>query len=256
MFHLIKTEWRKLRLPVMAAILLLTATACILTGTLYHNYTLWYDLDAWEVGTELFTFLFPLFVVLPLCWNLYYERKDHFLLYVLPRVSRKKYLTAKWLVHALCAFFILFIPYMLSALCALYVITPLPLYKPDVYVTPFSHAFLEAYTKAPLIYAILFSCWRGLIGVLVMTFGYVLGMYTENIFLILTAPFIYVSVLENFILAVLRLEKYRLVVSFDPTTVADVNAASFFTGPVLLAAVIALTAFLLGKVMKKAVVKA
>ena len=51
-----------------------------------------------------------------------------------------------------------------------------------------------------------------------MTFGFILALYCKNIFVILTGPFMY-SILENFVLAILRLERLRLVVAFDPTTV-------------------------------------
>lgn len=250
MLDLLKTEWKKVCLPVLATLLLLTITACILTCTLDTNYMMWFVLDAWEVGTGYFSFLFPLFVVIPLCWNLYYERKDNFLLYVLPRVAIKKYLTAKWLIHAVSAFFILFMPYMISAVFAVCVNEPV-LYENN----NFLHVFMGAYTENPLLYAFLLSCWKGLIGVLVMTFGFVLAMYVRNIFLILTGPFIY-FVLENFILAILRLEKYRLVVSFDPACISAnaFNAGSMVVGPMLLIAVIAGTMVFLKKVKKTTVV--
>ena len=90
----------------------------VLSCTIYQNYTLHYDLEAWEVGTELFSLLYPLFVVVPLCWNLYYERKNNFLLYVMPRVKIKKYLTAKWIAYALGTLCIIVIPYILSAVFA------------------------------------------------------------------------------------------------------------------------------------------
>ena len=256
MLYLMRTEWKKVRLPATAALILVTAAACILSCTLYQNYTIFYDLDAWEVGTELYSFIFPLLVVLPLCWNLYYERKDHFLLYVLPRVPQGKYLAAKWTVHALCAFLILFIPYVLSAVCVLYVKKPVSLYDPAALGTPFEHVFLNAYTQAPMLYAALLSSWKGLIGVLVMSFGFVLSMYVKNIFVILTVPFIY-TVLENFILSVLRLEKYRLVVSFEPTSISNtaVNTMSYFAGPVILIIVILMTSFFFSKIRKAAVVE-
>ena len=81
-----------------------------------------------------------------------------------------------------------------------------------------------------------------------MTFGFVLALYCKNIFVILTGPFMY-SILENFVLAILRLERYRLVVSFDPTTVDPrvVSIFSFLFGPIVLGIVIGLTAFLLSK---------
>ena len=68
------------------------------------------------------------------------------------------------------------------------------------------------------------------------------------IFVILTGPFMY-SILENFVLAILRLERLRLVVAFDPTTINPevVSIFSFFFGPIVLSIVIGLTAFLLSK---------
>lgn len=250
MIDLLKTEWKKVRNPVLATSLLLTIAACILTCTLDIKYQLNFVLDAWEVGTEYFSFLFPLLVVIPLCWNLYYERKDNFLLYVISRVSIKKYLTAKWLVHAASAFFIIFVPYMMSAVFAIYVNEPV-LHN----INNFHHVFMEAYTENPLLYSFLLSCWKGLIGVLVMTLGFVLAMYVKNIFLILTGPFIY-YVLENFILSILQLEKYRLAVSFEPVciSVAAFNAGSIVVGPMLLIAVIAGTVAFLKRVKKISVV--
>lgn len=101
MLELIRSEFKKVLQPVFLTTLVLTITMCVLTGMLYQNYSLHYDLEAWEVGTGVFSMLYPLVVVIPLCWNLYYERKNNFLLYIAPRVPIKKYLTAKWIAYAL-----------------------------------------------------------------------------------------------------------------------------------------------------------
>lgn len=249
MIDLVKTEWKKIFLPVLLTTLVLAIVMCVLSCTLYQSYALQYDLEAWEVGTELFSLLYPLFVVIPLCWNLYYERKNNFLLYVMPRVSIKKYLASKWIAYALGAFCIITVPYILSAVFALYVKTPVVSFTGN----PFTHIFQSAFTETPLLYAVVLSCWRGLVGILVMTFGFVLALYCKNIFVILTGPFMY-SILENFILSILRLEQYRLVVSFDPASISEqaVTSLSFITGPLILGVVICLTAFVLSK--KNAVV--
>lgn len=235
MLHLMKVEWKKVRVPVTAITILILATGCILSCTMYRNYAIQYDLEAWEIGTEFFSFVFPLLVVLPLCWNVFYERKDNFMLYVLPRVSEEKYLMAKWLVYAASAFFILFLPYMVSAIAALYVNPPLG----EMSIAPFEHVFMNGFTKMPLLYAFLLSCWKGFIGILIMSLGFVISMYVKNIFVVLTAPFIY-AILENFILAVLGLEKYRLVTAFEPSTIsaAAIEPASFIVGPLLLTTII------------------
>lgn len=251
MLHLIKVEWKKVFVPVVATIMLISVVACILSCTMYRNYAVQYDLEAWEIGTEIFSFVFPLFVVLPLCWNIFHERKNNFMLYVLPRVSEKKYLMAKWFVYAVSAFFILFIPYMFSAIAALYVNPPFE----TMNAIPFEHVFIDGFTKTPLLYAFVLSCWKGFIGILTMSLGFVIALYVKNIFVVLTGAFVY-AILENFILAVLRLEQYRLVTAFEPSTIsADaVGLPSFIVGPLLLIIVISLTVIYFKWIKKTAIV--
>ena len=163
---------------------------------------------------------------------------------MMPRVKIKKYLTAKWIAYALGTLCIIVIPYILSAVFALYVKPPVVPFVEN----PFSHIFENAFIKTPLLYAVALSLWRGIVSLFVMTFGFVLALYCKNIFVILTGPFMY-SILENFVLAILCLERLRLVVAFDPTTVNPevVSIFSFFFGPIVLSIVIGLTAFLLSK---------
>lgn len=247
---LIKVESKKIFRPVLFTTAVLAAAMCVLSCTLYKNYALHYDLEAWEVGTELFSMLYPLFAVAPLCWSLYYERKNNFLLYVLPRVPIQKYLAVKWCTYALGAFCVIAVPYLLSAVFAIYVKAPVVSFS-----NPFDHIFQKAFTQMPLVYAVVLSCWKGFIGILMMTFGYVLAMYCKNIFVILTGPFIY-SILENYILSILGLEQYRLVVAFEPTSISydAVSAVSFLAGPAFLIFVICLSVFYLSKVRKNAIV--
>lgn len=249
MIDLVRNEWKKVFLPVLLTTVLLAIAMSILSCTIYQTYSLQYDLEAWEVGTELFSMFYPLLVVIPLCWNLYYERKNNFLLYVMPRVNIQKYLTAKWIAYALGTLCIIVVPYVLSAVFALYIKPPVVPFT----LNKFYHIFQTVFIENPLLYAVAISCWRGLVGILVMTFGFVLALYRKNIFVILTGPFMY-SILENFVLSTLRLESYRLVVSFDPTVVNPqvVSIFSFLVGPIVLGIVIGLTAFLLSK--KNAVV--
>ena len=192
-------EGKKIARPVLFTTCLLTLLTCILSCTLYREYTIHFELDPWEIGTEFLSLLFPLFVTVPICWQLYYERRDHFLTYTLPRISRRRYLTAKWGACAAAAFIIIMIPYFVSALFALYVRAPQKLWPLPV---GYAHVFLDLYAETPVLYALLLSIWKGLMGILTMTLGFVLALYGSNIFVILTGPFIYV-ILENFFWAVL-----------------------------------------------------
>lgn len=245
-------ELKKIKKTVLAILFGTTILACILTCTLYRNYQICFVLDPWEIGTEYFGLLFPLLVTVPICWQLYYERRNRFLIYTLPRISKRRYLGTKWLAYAVSAFLILFIPYFLSALCSIYIVNPSLQPPSEKYI----HIFHSLFKEAPLVYSLLLSLWKGLLGVLVMSFGFVLALYSGNLFITLTAPFVYV-VLENFGWAILRLEQYRLVTAFEPSSLSSavVSGASFVVGPLLLCVVIGVSALYYSKVKHDSVYK-
>lgn len=87
-----------------------------------------------------------------------------------------------------------------------------------------------------------------------MSFGFALALYGKNIFVVLTAPFIY-AVLENFILSILNLAMYRFVTAFEPTSMAKpyINVGSFFVGPTLMCLVIGLVILYFKKIKKSSV---
>lgn len=244
-------EEKKLAKPVFITTGLLTLLTCVLSCTLYRGYTIHFELDPWEIGTEFLGLLFPLFVTIPICWQLYYERRDRFLTYTLPRIGKRRYLVTKWCACAVSAFAIIVIPCFLSALFALYVRAPQALWPlPKGY----SHVLSGLYADAPVLYALLLSVWKGLMGVLTMTFGFVLALYGGNIFVILTGPFIYV-ILENFVWSILGAPGLRFATAFEPTSLSaeSVHAASFVAGPVLMCVVMGCLAFFFQKVKKRAV---
>lgn len=242
-------EGKKIARPVLVTIGILTILTCILTCTLYREYSIHFELDPWEIGTEYMGLLFPLFVTIPVCWQLYYERRNRFLVYTLPRIGKRRYLSAKWCACAMSAFLILFIPYFVSAIFALYVQAPKELAPP---YEGYTHIFQTIYEQIPLLYALLLSLWKGLLGVLTMTFGFVLALYGGNIFVILTGPFIYV-ILENFVWSILGLANFRLVTAFEPTSMSTlvINSGSFIAGPLLMCCVIMLVVFYFKKIRKR-----
>lgn len=259
MKKLLVLEWQKVKWPVLIVLVIATAASMILSSTLYKNYALEYDLEAWEVGMEYIVFLFPLIAVLPVGWLMYYERKDNFLVYTLPRVSKKKYLFAKWIVLAGSAAVTMFIVMFAGVLTALYlkpaIVPVLSLVDPvtgELISQILAHHFLgELFADQPLMYGLLFSLWRGLLAVLIATLAFVLSLYVENIFIILTGPFIY-YILENFILSVLGIPQYRLVTAIDPTTLqlSTINVFSFIVGPLLLILFMFVLVFYFKKVKK------
>lgn len=250
MLRLIKLELKKLAKPVLATVLIFSVLGCILCRTLYLEYTLYFILDAWEIGYEYYGLLFPLLVTVPVCWQMYYERRDRFLVYTLPRVPKKQYLTAKWIACALSAFAILFIPYFLSALCVLIPGVDMEFFPP---YESYRHVLHHLYTQVPLAYALVMSIWKAFLGVLMMSLGFVLALYCKNLFVILTAPFIY-YILDNVFWTSLQIPG-AFVFAYESTILNAglITPLAFLWGPFQLCAFIGLIALFYAKVMKRTI---
>lgn len=242
MRNLIILEWRKLKIPILFTILVGAILSILLCSTIYKSYALEHQLEVWEVGFRIFNFIFPLIAVLPTCWLMYFERKNGFLKYTLPRASKKQYLLSKWIVISGSAFLTMFIISFVGVITALYIVPPI-----DVIYTLVSpetgevgpkllqtHFAGKLFTESPLIYGLLLSIWKGFINVILATMGFVFSLYSKNLFVILTGPFVY-TILENFTLSILRFEHLRLVTAFEPTSVFvdGIGVSSFIFGPSL-----------------------
>jgi|SRR5690625_2952606 len=263
MKNLMLLEWKKVKWPVLIVLLVATAASMILSSTLYKGYSLEYDLEAWEVGMDYLNFLFPLIASLPVGWLMYYERKDNFIIYTLPRVSKRKYLLSKWIVLAGSAGVTMFIVMFVGVLTALYL-------KPEIIpdlsqVDPITgelissilsdHFMGELFANHPVIYGLLISVWRGALAGIIATLAFVLSLYVENLFVILTGPFIY-EILENFILSVLGIPEYRLATSFGQgggLDLTDINKLSLAVGPLLLILFISILVFYFKRIKKMTV---
>lgn len=244
MRNLLLLEWRKLRWPVLLTMIGLSIVISILTGTLYKSYALEHDLEAWEVGIAIIAFLFPLISVLPVGWLMYFERKDQFLMYTLPRVKKSRYLLSKWIVVAGSSFLIMFVAMFIGVIAALYIKPDIvPMYSlvntdtGEVIPSLESHHFLGSlFVHQPLTYGLLLSLWQGLLSAIIATLGFILSLFISNIFIILTGPFIY-AIMENFIFQILPLRNYRIYLSFNPEFY---EAAKYGYWPLLIGPLLAL----------------
>jgi len=242
MRNLIMLEWRKLKTPILITIIAGTLLSIILCSTIYKSYALEHQLEVWEVGFEIINILFPLIAVLPTCWLMYFERKTGFIKYTLPRASKKQYLLSKWMVISSSAFITMFIMSFAGVVTALYMVQPIDVFyswispetgEPAPSLIHF-HFAAELFLDSPLLYGFLLSVWKGVISVVLATMGYVFSLYSKNLFVILTGPFIYYF-LETYILSKVKLDHLRLYVAFEPTSINldYITLSSFLVGPVL-----------------------
>jgi hypothetical protein len=237
LMQLVKVEIKKLFYPYLSFILfaLMYSSLMIIPFTTGYQYN--YNIEIWEESGELFRMLFPLFAVVPTCWLMYYERKNGFLSYTITRVSKRRYITTKWLVSSFGGALIVFLVSFVGLLITLY-------FLPEVTPTTANNHAMSRYSgdtfvNNPLLYGFLLSLWRGIIGFLVSSFGFALSLYINNIFIVLIGPFVYL-ILENFILSVLGVPFFRLVTSFDPNTldIGAVTTERLLIGPIILIIII------------------
>lgn len=232
MLQLVKVEIKKLKYPYLLSILIATLYGSLMIIPVTSGYMYNYNIEVWEESGELFRMLFPLFAVIPTCWLMYYERKNGYLSYTITRVSKRKYITTKWLVSSLGGAFIVFLVSFVGIIISLYF---LPEIIPSTQNDSINKFAGDYFINQPLVYGFLLSVWRSVIGFLVSSFGFVLSLYINNIFIVLTGPFVY-SILENFILSVLGVPFFRLVTSFDPSTLdaGAVTTERLLVGPIIL----------------------
>lgn len=161
-------------------------------------------------------------------------------MYTLPRVNKRDYLLSKWIVIAGSAFLLLFFTMIAGVIAALYIkpdITPFlsmvdPVTGERVSQVKITHYLPVLFTENPLLYGLLFSIWRGLLGIIIATMGFVLSLFSRNIFIILSGPFIY-YILENYLLSILQIPQYRFVTAFEPRSLsfADISPYAVLAGP-------------------------
>ncbi|WP_339216558.1 hypothetical protein [Solibacillus sp. FSL W8-0372] len=261
MQNLLKNEWYKIKLPFSITFLFSILIVCITTLITYKTYQVEQQLEVYELGFQYFGLFYALVAVVPTAWLMYFERKTHFIKYTLPRVKQRTYILLKVLVSMTTGFIIVFGISITSLIVALYVVPPVPpiissfdsLTGEPISVREM-RIFGEMFVKHPFLYGFISSIWKGIIGSLVALFGFVLSLYSQNLFVILTGPFLY-TILENYCLSVFGLEEYRLITAFEPSSiwVKDLSWLSFVVGPILLIIVIFCYGLYMQFVAKKSV---
>lgn len=233
-------EIKKIWLPCALVTILMVAVNCIIAVVSKDSYVFFRNIELWEESNTLFRFISAALASVPVCWVVYYERKNNYIVYTLPRISKKKYILTKWLITAIAGALIIFIISFVWLLISLYVFDPITTI-PDMNDRAETAHFAGYYfVNHPLQYGLLLSIWRAFLGFLTATMGYVLSLYEKNIFIVLSGPFVF-RLIDVFILGNLRIPQYSLSVSFEPSTLTlgSTSPLTFLVGVLILVLAIA-----------------
>lgn len=235
--NLLKLEWDKIKYPYLISLFIGILYSCIIILPFTSGYSYNHNIEIWQQSGQVFDLIFPLVAVLPTCWIMYYERKNNFLAYTLTRVSKKKYILSKWLMTSIGGATIIFVVSFVGLIFCINFTNNLNL--TGIQLQGYDKSLEEFYgyylVNKPYLYGLALSIWRGIIGFIVGTLGFVLSLYINNIFIILTGPFVYVFIV-HYILAILGVPYYSIITSFDPSTLAPqaISTGRILIGPFLL----------------------
>lgn len=216
MYNLIKLELRKIKFAYLTSLCMGLLYSGLIVFVYTSGWSFNVNIQIWDMSVQVLCYIYPFFAVMPTCWLLYYERKNHFLAYTQNRVSKKQYILSKYLVSSIGGGGMIFFMSMIGLIISLYII-------PQVkdFLNPIENVINAVfqgkyYVYHSFMYGFILSLWRFIIGFLIASLGFVLSLYLKNLFIIFTFPFVY-TIGENIIFSLCGLHRYMLFTSFAPT---------------------------------------
>ncbi|KYH30548.1 ABC-2 family transporter protein [Clostridium tepidiprofundi DSM 19306] len=254
--NLLKLEWNKIKYPYLISLGVGILYSCLIILPFISGYSYNHKIEIWQQSNQVFDLIFPLLAVLPSCWLMYYERKNNFFIYNLTRVSKKKYIISKWLMTSIGSAMIIFVVSFAGLIFCLKFTNNVKLnaIKLNGYDTSLKEFYGYYLANKPYLYGLILSVWRAVIGFIIGTFGFVLSLYINNIFIILTGPFVYVFI-ESYMFAILGVPYYSIVTSFDPSILIAkvISLKRILVGPFLLIMVICIISIYFSCIKKKSI---
>ena len=224
MLNLTKSNIKRLILPFILLISIGFIYEVSMILYVSKNGSVQYPIEQWFIANEIIDFLFPILCVFPFCWVYYFEKKDGYIKYLSTRICMKSYIFNRYKVTCLISGTSIFLIYFFGLLISLYIIKPSTIYESNFINSNFL-GNLQA--ENPLLFGFLLCLLKGFICCLFCSLGILLSLLINNLFVVLTGPFIYVT-LENYILGMLSLPQYNIYTTFsfnrlDPSSMSLIS---------------------------------
>ena len=175
------TAIRRNILPFLLTTLAGVVLMVIAIFNVANTYSLYYRIEIWITAVPFFSMIYPLLSSVPFCWRFFYERKDGYLKYTVNRYPLKRYVIENFVASGLLVFLCIFIISFSSAIISLFLVSP----QTDISknVPAFEKELLGfILLNNPVLYSFILSLWRGVLGAIYFTFGFVLSLFYNNIF--------------------------------------------------------------------------
>lgn len=203
----------QIRQNIVPAILMLfigVIALCVMATQFSTTTAVTYPIEFWLDACSILDFFFPLIVVLPFTWRMYFDRKNDFLDYASIRTSKKKYISQKIMAGMLTAFVMIYLTYFIGLVYTVKFVEPKTVASDAIL---YRYMFGAMQAENPILFGAIWCVWKGFVSALICGFGYVIALLVDNIFVISLTPFVYCMV-ENFVTGTLGLERYSLTTTY------------------------------------------
>ncbi|MDO4764822.1 MAG: hypothetical protein Q4A29_02090 [Eubacteriales bacterium] len=208
--RLIVNSMRRQSLTTIGTTIFYVGVLLLLITITNSNSMIYYKISPYTYASEIVDFFFALIVSIPFSYYTFFMKKDRFLDYVSLRMSKKRYIFSHFAATMFMCFFMIFFVNMIGVIfsCSIASIT-ISANAPTLK----DYILGQLQMSNPLIFGIIWSFQKALIGSAICLFAQITALYVENLFLALCLPFVYV-LLENFFTSILSLSQFSLTTTF------------------------------------------
>lgn len=171
---------------------------------------IYFPIQPYVYGSERVDLFFPLIISLSFSWYIFFEKKNDFLFCVSMRTNIKHFLRMQLLAIMTMCFFMIFIANLSNVVFSVRIAT---IETSTMANDLRGHIGADLQMNAPILFGILWSAYKALIGTLICFMSLTFALYIRNFFLVILLPFCIVF-LENFITGVFSISEYSFTTSF------------------------------------------
>lgn len=203
---------RGLPLTVVATLLY---TLLMVTST-YQTYQVGqvaHPMIAFRIASQYGDFFLSVAIPLFFASDLFFLRKNGLWTYLSLRMGERACLKKQSMAMMTLLFGTVLLSTILGIASAIHFFKPLATPEESVLIDLSKHCFGGLQVHQPMMFALLWGVYKGLLACVLWSLGQVVAYYSSNYFLVLMGP-VAIVFLENFLTGLLRLERYSFTTAF------------------------------------------
>lgn len=201
---------KKQVVPAFAIGIIYLIVLVILIEVNNSNSMIYYKISPYTYASEPIDFFYSLIVSIPFSVYTFFMKKDNFLEYVNVRISKKRYVCIHVFSMITICFLMVFIVNIIGVIFSCIVAGVVEIESKPTLI---NYVLGGLQMSNPIVFGILWSLHKSLIGAMICLFAQIIALYIDNLFLALVAPFAYV-VLENFFTSMLGISRFSITTTF------------------------------------------